>query len=101
MPNLPIGAKIIRANDKRESISTFGTNSLMSMVRVDSGATFSSSSSVTSTCVGIYLEAFHDFFGTSSPAFISRRMAVGAVYQTLTLCFWMTSYHLLAENPPS
>ena len=38
---------------------------------------------------------------TSSPAFISRRIAVGAVYQTVTLCFWMTSYHLLAEKPPS
>ena len=39
--------------------------------------------------------------GTSSPAFISMRMAVGAVYQTVTPYFWITWYHALARKPPS
>ena len=39
--------------------------------------------------------------GTSSPAFISIRMAVGAVYHTVTPYFWMIWYHALARKPPS
>ena len=37
----------------------------------------------------------------SAPACINMRMAVGAVYQTVTLYFSMILYQLLAEKPPS
>ena len=39
--------------------------------------------------------------GISSPAFMSILIAVGAVYQTETLCFWICSYQALARKPPS
>ncbi len=38
---------------------------------------------------------------TSSPAFIRERMAVGAEYQTVTLCFSMNLYQASAEKPVS
>ena len=41
------------------------------------------------------------FLTGSSPARISMRMAVGAVYQTVTLYLSIVSYQLLALNPPS
>ena len=38
---------------------------------------------------------------TSSPAFISERIAVGAEYHMLILCFSINLYQLSAENPAS
>ena len=39
--------------------------------------------------------------GTASPAFINIRIAVGAVYHTVTLYFSIISYQELALKPPS
>ena len=41
------------------------------------------------------------FFAASAPTFIIMRMAVGAVYQTVTLYLAIRSYHVVARKPPS
>ena len=40
-------------------------------------------------------------FTGSTPSFISMRMAVGAVYQTVMRCFSIVSYQRSLENPAS
>ncbi len=41
------------------------------------------------------------FRTTGVPSRMRRRMAVGAEYQTVILCFWMKAYQLSDEKPAS